>query len=73
MWSKEKIASTYENPAHFNEKLPMDTAKRVALPIPFVFYCSATHVTSQVLQPEAVNKRYRGRHTFSSVHSRYYV
>ena len=29
----------------------MDTYKRVAPPIPFVFYCSATHVTSQVLKP----------------------
>ena len=46
----------------------MDTAKRKAPPIPFVFYCSATHVTSQVLQPKTVNKRYRGSYTFSSVH-----
>ena len=29
---------------------------------------SATHVTSQVLQPKSVNKWYRGRHTFISVH-----
>ena len=46
----------------------MDTAKRVMPPIPFVFYCSVTHVMSQVLQPKTVNKRYRGRHTFISVH-----
>ena len=29
-------------------------------PYQFSFYCSATHVTSQVLQPRSVNKRYRG-------------
>ena len=46
----------------------MDTDKRVVPPISFVFYCSATHVTSQVLQPKTVNKRYRGQHTFISVH-----
>ena len=46
----------------------MDTYKRVAPPISFIFYCSATHVTSQVLQPKTVNKRYRGQHTFISVH-----
>ena len=45
----------------------MDTDKRVAPPISFVFYCSATHVTSQALQPKTVNKRYRGQHTFISV------
>ena len=45
----------------------VDTAKRVAPPISFAFYCSATHVMSQVLQPKTVNKRYRGRRTFSSV------
>ena len=49
-------------------QLWMDTAKRVMPPIPFVFYCSVTHVMSQVLQPKTVNKRYRGRHTFISVH-----
>ena len=37
-------------------------------PYKFCFYCSATHVTSQVLQPKLVNKRYRGRHTVISVH-----
>ena len=46
----------------------MDTDKRVVPPISFVFYRSATHVTSQVLQPKTVNKRYRGQHTFISVH-----
>ena len=46
----------------------MDTDKRVVPPIPFVFYCSATHVTSQVLHPKTFNKRYRGQHTFISVH-----
>ena len=46
----------------------MDTDKRVAPPISFVFYCSATHVTSQVLQPKTLNKRYRGQHTLISVH-----
>ena len=29
-------------------------------PYKFCFYCSATHVMSQVLQPKSVNKRYRG-------------
>ena len=29
-------------------------------PYKFCFYCSATHVTSQVSQPKSVNKRYRG-------------
>ena len=38
-------------------------------PYKFCFYCSATHVMSQVLQPKLVNKGYRGRHTFISVHS----
>ena len=33
-----------------------------------LFYCSAARVTSQVLQLKTVNKRYRGRNTFSSVH-----
>ena len=43
--------------------VPMDTDKRSQ----FWFYCPATlHVTSQVLQPESVNKWYRGRHTFIS-------
>ena len=37
-------------------------------PYKFCFYCSATHVTSQVLQPKSVNKWYRGRHTVISVH-----
>ena len=46
----------------------MDTDKRVAPPISFIFYGSATPVTSQVLQPKTVNKRYRGQHTFISVH-----
>ena len=32
------------------------------------FYCSATRATTQVLQPKSVNKRYRGRHMFISVH-----
>ena len=45
----------------------VDTAKRVAPPLSFAFYCSATHVMSQGLQPKTVNKRYRGRRTFSSV------
>ena len=35
----------------------------------FWFYCPATHVTSQVLQPASVNKRYRGRHPFISLFS----
>ena len=39
-------------------------------PYKFCFYCSATlHVTSQVLQPKSVNKRYRGHHTFISLYS----
>ena len=38
-------------------------------PYKFLFYCPATHVTSQVLQPESVNKQYRGRHTFISLYS----
>ena len=38
-----------------------------ATPISF-FYCSATRVMSQLLQPTSVNKWYRGHHTFSSVH-----
>ena len=38
-------------------------------PYKFCFYCSATHMTSQVLQPKTVNKWYRGRHTVISVHS----
>ena len=37
-------------------------------PYKFCFYCSETHVTSQVLQPKSVNKWYRGRHTVISVH-----
>ena len=32
-----------------------------------LYYCSATQMTSQVLQPKLVNKRYRGRHTFISL------
>ena len=36
-------------------------------PYKFWFYCPAQHVTSQVLQTESVNKRYRGRHTFISL------
>ena len=43
----------------------MDTDKRVAPLYHLFFYCSATHVTSQVLQPKTVNKRYKGQHTFS--------
>jgi len=35
-------------------------------PYKFWFYCPATHVTSQVLQTESINKRYRGHHTFIS-------
>ena len=46
----------------------MGTSKHVAAPIPYFFYCSATHVTSQVLQPKTESKRYRGRHTVISVH-----
>ena len=38
----------------------MDTDKHVAPPITFGFYQSAKHVTSQVLQPKALNKWYRG-------------
>ena len=34
--------------------------------LPNFFYCTATYVTSQVLQPKSVNKLYRGRHTFIS-------
>ena len=37
-------------------------------PYKFCFYCLATHVTSQVLQPKSVHKRYRGRHTFISLY-----
>ena len=37
-------------------------------PYKFCFYCPATHVTSRVLQPKSVNKCYRGRHTFISLH-----
>ena len=37
-------------------------------PYKFCFYCSATHVKSQVLQPKLVNKCYRGRHMVISVH-----
>ena len=37
-------------------------------PYKFCFYCPATHVTSQVLQPKSVHKRYRGRHTFISLY-----
>ena len=40
----------------------MDTDK--ATPIPkFCFYCSTTHVMSQVLRPKSVNKRCIGRAT----------
>ena len=42
----------------------MDTDKRVASPYTICFYCSATHVTLQVLQPKTVNKRYRGQQMF---------
>ena len=35
----------------------------------FCFYCSATHMTPQVLQPKLLNKRYRGCHTFISLYS----
>ena len=35
----------------------------------FWFYCPATHVTSQVLQPKSVNKQHRWpRHTFISLY-----
>ena len=37
-------------------------------PYKFCFYCPATHVTSQVLQPKSVHKHYRGRHTFISLY-----
>ena len=33
---------------------------QISDPYKFCFYCSATHVTSQVLQPKSVNKRYEG-------------
>ena len=36
----------------------MDTDKRVVPRLLFVFYCSAKHVTSDVLQPKTVNNFY---------------
>ena len=46
----------------------MDTDKRLQRPLWVLFYYSAKHVSSQVLQPKLVNKRYRRCHTFISVH-----
>ena len=34
----------------------------------FCFYCHATHVTSQVLQPKSEHRRYRGRHMFITLY-----
>ena len=34
------------------------------------FYCSTTPVISQVLQPKSLNKWYRGRHSFISLHTK---
>ena len=37
----------------------IETDKQSLPPYKFCLYCSTTHVTSQVLQPKSVNKRYR--------------
>ena len=37
-------------------------------PYKFCFYCPATHVTSQVLQPKSEHRRYRGRHMFITLY-----
>ena len=49
-------------------RVSMDTDKHHSDPDKFCFYCPATHVMSQVLQPKSVNKWYRGRHTFISLY-----
>ena len=41
-------------------------------PYKFCFYCSATHVTLQVLQAKPVNKWYRGSHAVFSVYNACY-